>query len=146
NRCPAVAPMSVLDESSQERLKLDIKTLKNNDKKLASYPDFYSNLLTALKIMDKQRQTSFVADPQDVDSQLYDGFFGDKDRTAMSVVRAADKDEIASLDMEFEDPRLNALLPLYKARNYPKLLSDSERKEWEAFCKHRLLDGGDKSR
>jgi exodeoxyribonuclease-1 len=38
------------------------------------------------------------------------------------------------------------LLPLYQARNYPRSLSDEQRKDWEAFCQQRLQDGGPQSR
>lgn len=34
NRCPAVAPMGVLDDSSRERLKIDLDTIQTNLKKL----------------------------------------------------------------------------------------------------------------
>jgi exodeoxyribonuclease-1 len=37
------------------------------------------------------------------------------------------------------------LLPLYKARNFPKSLNEEEQEQWEEFRKLRLLGGGDKS-
>ncbi len=143
NRCPAVAPMGVLDKASQERVQIDIKVIENNRKKLAEMTDLRGKLLDALKIMDKQQQASFITDQQDVDGQLYDGFFGDQDRTAMSVVRAAEPGDIGSV--EFQDPRLKELLPLYKARNFMNDLTDEEREAWEAFRTQRLMSGGDKS-
>lgn len=142
NRCPAVAPRSVLLPEDEERIKLDQKTISENLNKLRSYKDFYDKLLAALKILDKQRQVGLVADEQEVDSQLYDGFIGDEDKTSMSVVRAAEPDEIASLDLGFKDERLNKLLPLYKARNFKDKLSSEERETWEAFRHLRLLGGG----
>ncbi len=145
NRCPAVAPLSVLDEASKERIAIDVSEIEANHKALNKYPQFYQNLLAALKIMDRQQQGSLVADEQQVDAQLYDGFFGDQDRTAMSVVRAADKTEIGSLDMTFSDERLTKLLPLYKARNFAGLLTTEEREAWEKFRTQRLLAGGSKS-
>lgn len=145
NRCPAVAPLGVLDKDSIKRLKLDMKAVERNRKNLAKHPDFYKNLLAALKLMDRQRQVGLVADEQEVDSQLYEGFFNDQDRTAMSVVRAAEVDEIGSLNIEFADQRLTQLLPLYKARNFPESLSAEEREAWETFRQRRLLGGGDKS-
>ncbi len=145
NRCPAVAPMNALKPEDYQRIQLDEKTITENLKKLRGHKDIYQKLLEAIKIMDKQRQTSFMADPQDVDSQLYDGFIGDQDKTAMSVVRAAGADEVGSLDMTFSDPRLNELLPLYKARNFPNILTTEERMEWERFRERKLLGGAEKS-
>ncbi len=145
NRCPAVAPIAVLDKSSQERLKIDLNKINDNHRKLVKYPDFYKNLLAAINIMDKQRQANLLTVAQEVDERLYDGFFNDGDRTAMSVVRAADSSEIGSLNMQFNDQRLNDLLPLYKARNYLAYLSQEEREAWEKHRSHALMDGGEKS-
>ncbi len=148
NRCPAVAPMAVLesDKASQKRIQIDLGRIEKNAKILQKYPKLITNLHAALKILDKQRQVGFIADDQEVDGQLYDGFFGDKDRTAMSVVRAADKNDVATLDLEFDDPRLTSLLPLYKARNFPGVLTTEEREAWEKHCAHALLDGGESSK
>lgn len=146
NRCPAVAPTSVLRPEDYERLSLDKEALNSNIRKLAEQRDLLGKLLEAIKIMDKQRQTTLVVSDQEVDEQLYDGFVGDQDKTAMSVVRAAGADEIGSLDMAFTDPRLNELLPLYKARNFRDVLSTEEREAWEEFRRRRLLQGEDKSR
>ena len=95
--------------------------------------------------MDKKRQATFITDVQDVDCQLYDGFFNEADKNAMSVIRAADKTEIGSIDMTFKDDRLNKLLPLYKARNYLKSISDEERAIWENYRYQKLMGGGAKS-
>jgi exodeoxyribonuclease-1 len=62
-------------------------------------------------------------------------------------VRAADPSELGNgLGLHFDDQRLTALLPLYKARNYPKHLTGDERTAWEKFCEHKLLSGGQHSR
>ncbi len=145
NRCPAVAPMGVLDNACRERLQIDLEIIQKHRIALASMKDLRSKLLKALAIMDKQRQATFIADQKDVDMQLYDGFVGDSDKTAMGVVRAAGNDETGSLSLEFKDDRLNKLFPLYKARNYPKLLTEEERTAWEKFRYHKLMDGGAKS-
>ncbi len=142
NRCPAVAPLSVLDEASIERIKLDMDAIKKHQAALKKMPDLHKKLLKALEIMDKQRQVAFLSDEQDVDNQLYDGFFGDEDKTAMAVVRAADEEAISSIDMTFKDDRLAKLFPLYKARNFPKTLTESEQVAWEKFKYRKLMSGG----
>ena len=145
NKCPAVAPLGVLTEENLERLKIDLEVIKVNRAKLSAQKDLRDKLLKALQILNEQRQVTFLSDEKDVDNQLYDGFFNDTDKTGMGVVRAAGKDEIASVHMEFKDPRLQTLLPLYKARNFPKSLSTDEREAWEKFRYHKLMDGGVKS-
>ena len=37
-------------------------------------------------------------------------------------------------------------MPLYKARNYPKSLSDDERRAWDEYCQLKLFSGGSESR
>jgi exodeoxyribonuclease-1 len=147
NRCPAVAPLNVLDQASQERLKLSPQVFQANRQKLAEVrDDLGSKIVDALKILDTQQQGRLLEDEIDVDARLYEGFFADADRTKMSVVRAADIDELKTLDLNFADGRLAALLPLYKARNFPKTLSDEERVIWEHFRERKLLSGGNESR
>lgn len=147
NRCPAVAPLSVLasDPASIERIKVSIEEVKKHYSKLKELPELRKKLLKALEIMDSHRQAALIADEFDVDTQLYDGFFPESDKTAMAVVRAAGNDEIGSLDLNFKDDRLTKLFPLYKARNYPSVLTEEERATWENFRYHKLIDGGLKS-
>lgn len=146
NRCPAVAPLGVLDESSRERLKIDLDVIQQNRKKLYADKGFYGRLLEALEIMNKEQQTRLVSSDIDVDAQLYDEFIPDSDKNMLRVIRAADPAELQDYVSKLRDKRLKALMPLYKARNFPKTLSDEERAEWEAYRQRRLLGGGENSR
>ncbi len=146
NRCPAVAPVAVLDAASQERIKLDQKTWQTNALKLAAAKDFAKNLLEAQAMMEKQRQTEFMSAEQNVDAQLYDGFLGDHDGNLQRVVRASEPDDLTKIIDDFHDKRLKALVPLYKARNYPAQLSSEEREQWDVFCSQKLFAGGNNSR
>lgn len=145
NRCPAVAPLSVLDEASAKRLELDMTVIKQNYKKLQT-SGLAEKVLAALEIMDKSQSAAYAQADQEVDARLYDGFFDNQDRTKMSMVRAADKDELAGLEVTFKDQRLHALLPLYKARNFPNILTDEERATWERYRERKLLGGKQSSR
>jgi exodeoxyribonuclease I len=142
NKCPAIAPLSVMDEASYQRLKLHPELVKNHLNKLEAASGFGDRLLEALDIMWPKRQPELVADSQKVDSQLYDGFVPDGDKDKLSVVRAAKPAELSSLDINFKDNRLKLLLPLYKARNFPKFLDDAEQKAWDDFRRQKLLDSG----
>ncbi len=146
NRCPAVAPLSVLDESSQKRLNIDLKSVEANQKLLESNSDFVKHLLEALKIMEKQTQTRFLTEEKEVDAQLYDDFVSDQDKRNMAKVISAPPNELGSLSDSFKDSRLKALLPLYKARNFPSSLTPEEKSRWEQFCFERLFAGEEKSR
>jgi len=138
NRCPAIAPLGVLDEASQKRLSVDMKTIETNRTKVLADKGFTTRLFKALGIMDKQQQTRLLGDVGDVDSQLYDGFFSDADRGVMQKVRTSAPEEISVNNFSFQDDRLKELLVLYKARNFPKKLSDEERATWETFRITRL--------
>lgn len=140
NRCPAVAPLSVLDQSSQERIQLTPRTARENLKKLAG-SDLDAKVLKALEAMNKQQQQRLLEHDQSVDEQLYDGFIGDGDKKEQQVVQAADAKVIKDLKPQFKDERLKLLYPLYKARNFPRVLSADERAQWEHFCSQRLLGG-----
>lgn len=146
NRCPAVAPLSVLDAASQRRIGIDMGVIETHRQQLAQVPAFSARAAEAFKQLEHEQQTQLVGNEQTVDGQLYDGFLNDNDQGKMDAVHKAAPDELQNSSFAFHDNRLQALLPLYKARNYPGALTDDERKEWEAFCKHRLFDGGQKSR
>ena len=146
NKCPAVAPLGVLDEKSQERLSIDREAIKKHWSLLQKMPNLEAKLCKAVDILDESFQTTLLANERQVDAQLYDGFFGNQDKQAMRVVRAADPAELGDLGLHFEDKRLDALLPLYKARNFPSFLTTEERAQWDEFCKSQLMNGGNHSR
>lgn len=145
NRCPAVAPYGVLTEENKTRLQINDAVITKNRAILKKAKDLRPRLLKALEIMDKYRQATFISDVKDVDTQLYDGFFNEDDKRKMGVVRAADKSDIHSLHIEFRDDRLNKLLPLYKARNFPGALTPEERDVWEKYRYNKLVGGAEKS-
>lgn len=146
NRCPAVAPLTVLDTASRERLQIDMITIEQNMVELSKMTDFPEKLLKAFEILDSHQQTEFLANPKTVDGQLYDGFIGNYDKTIEEDVRQSSPDVLNSFGTKLHDPRLQELLPLYKARNYPGELTHEERVAWEKYREEALLGGGDKSR
>ena len=146
NHCPAIAPMGVLDDASKARLSIDLKSIAANLKTLRSMGDFAERLCAADELLEKKQQITLVSTDKDVDSCMYDGFYGQADKNALRVVRAAEPHELGTLGLRFDDQRLGALLPLYKARNYPKSLTPEERETWEAFRARKLFDGGPQSK
>ncbi len=145
NRCPAVAPLGVLTAENQVRLQLDVGVIEKHSKGLKAQKQFCDNVLAAIDLLDIAQQARLLEVDTDVDGRLYDGFVGDADKTAMRAVRSADKSEIANLAMNFQDDRLQALLPLYKARNFYKYVSDEEKAAWEQFRETKLMSGKNNS-
>lgn len=145
NRCPAIAPMGNLDKETCKRLSINTEQMQHHKQIIDANPEFKTKLLEAVQQMETQQQTQWLRDETDVDGQLYDGFYDDHDCKLLSVVRAADPSELASLKDDLHDSRLQALLPLYKARNYPTKLDSDERAAWDEFCKQRLIGAGAQS-
>lgn len=139
NRCPAVAPLGVLDDKSQKRLQIDLQAVEKHRKVLREHPDFVKNILRALEIMNKKQQATLLENELAVDARLYDGFFDDGDRKLFTKVQQTNPKEFGNIADEFKDERLKALWPLYKARNFPKFLTDTERITWESYRSQKLL-------
>lgn len=146
NRCPAVAPLGVLDTASQARIQIDLDVIKKHLHVLREHPEFTKAVLKALAILDDEQAARQVATKLPVDARLYDGFVRDADKTVMSAIRAAEPRDLNDLQDSLHDSRLKELLPLYKARNFPAALTDEERAAWEVHRYHYLIDGGTKSR
>lgn len=132
NKCPAVAPMGVLDEETQKRLEITLDEIQHNVAVLAAHPEFGEALRTAYEMREPYESGS------DVESQLYNGFGNKKDVPRMEAVRNANPEELADFHPDFIDERLPQLLVRYKARNYPQSLSDDERTAWEAYRTQKL--------
>lgn len=145
NRCPAVAPLSVLDETSQERLQISLQQVQEHFTALKN-SGLAAKVLAALDRLEEGQAARTARQPLPVDARLYDGFLSDSDKNAIRAVRVADPTELSKDSFTFTDKRLSELLPIYKARNFSDSLSGEERAEWEKFRRRRLLDGGQNSR
>lgn len=131
NKCPAVAPLGVLDAEAQNRIKIDLTAVTQNLNRLR-------RLDIAGKLSEVFARDGDYPKSDDVDAQLYNGFVDNTDKTKMSAVRAAGPNELADFDPRFSDERLSQLLLRYKARNYPNTLSEMERLQWEDYRTARI--------
>ena len=133
NRCPAVAPLGVLEQGDGwKKVGLDSATVTKHMNILLTHPDFAERLRS---LSERKHEYPASTDPE---AQLYDGFLNDRDRLRVETVRNATEQELADFQPEFIDERLEPLLLHYKARNYPKTLSESEVKAWEDWRSARL--------
>lgn len=130
NRCPAVAPLSVFDEDSQKRLKLSLKNIEEHQK-LLIHSDLATALSQAVQKLDMQRQTRLLETEHDVDASLYDAFINNHDKKLLEKAHQSEPENLSAEQLNFQDNRLKVLLPLFKARNFPKSLSNSEQKDWQ---------------
>lgn len=147
NHCPAVAPMGVLDEATRKRLTIDLDEIQKNLASLKKHPELAEHLLEAVRQMDEAREKSNARQVVgDAETRIYDGFLAAGDKQVERAIRGAKPDELSNFADKLHDERLKEILPRYKARNYADSLSDEERRAWEAYCRHALMDGGPRGR
>ncbi|MDR1033088.1 MAG: exodeoxyribonuclease I [Candidatus Nomurabacteria bacterium] len=128
NRCPAVAPVSVLAQGDGwAKIGLAAETVAENKRKLLAAPDFAERVR---EVFEARPEFLSGSDPE---SKLYDSFVGDRDKARVEVVRNAKEGELADFHPDFADERLPELLLHFKARNYPKTLSADEAESWERW-------------
>lgn len=128
NRCPAVAPVGVLqNHDGWKKIDLTKETVDTNLKKLLARPEFAENIRG---VFEAKADFKKLPDPE---AQLYDGFVGDRDKLRVETVRNATTDQLADFHPEFQDERLPELLLHYKARSFPRSLSEDERTAWEEW-------------
>lgn len=133
NRCPAVAPLGVLEQADGwQKVGLDRGVVESNMKKVLSSPSFIENVRSAFESREEFKKSP------DAEAQLYDGFTEGKDKVRIQAVRSASLDELADFQPDFNDERLSSLLLRYKARSFPGSLSESEALAWEEWRAKRI--------
>lgn len=132
NKCPAVAPLGVLDALSQERLHLSLETVEKHMKLLVGSTVFGEAVRTAFEMREPYEPST------DVEGQLYDGFMPDADKPRCAAVRAADRHNLADFHPDFSDKRLSELLLRYKGRWFADSLAEDERVAWELYRAAKL--------
>ncbi|MDO5481127.1 MAG: exodeoxyribonuclease I [Candidatus Saccharibacteria bacterium] len=153
NKCPAVAPLGVLEEKTEcetyqvigedetvksgdslttgwEKIGLTKEMVEKNLKILQSHPEFVNTI--------KNRPKKTYDSPTEIEGALYDGFLSDRDQTICEAVRNAGADKLTNFHPKFADKRLPELLIHYKAKNYPDSLTDSEKEDYKKYRFARL--------
>ena len=134
NKCPVVAPLSVLRPVDQQRLELDMALYQARALRLSDAQKMWHDKVLAIYASED------FSPSQDPEQQLYDGFIGDRDRRLCEQVRTADPVQLAQQQWPFDDERLPELLFRYRARNFPDTLNFEEQERWRIFCQQRLSD------
>jgi exodeoxyribonuclease I len=133
NKCPVVAPLSVLDsEDGWKKIDLSKKQVNENLKTLLEAPDFAEKMRS-----DYENRPEF---PPSIEPEvaIYDGFLNNADRIKVAAVRNAEPNKLADFHPDFIDTRLPDLLLHYKGRNYPQTLSEKEVEDYAKYRQDRL--------
>jgi exodeoxyribonuclease-1 len=136
NKCPVLAPMSVLRVEDAKRLGIDFEIcLKNSELLAQSFaPIFTAKISAVFNSTYENSQT-----PIDVDLALYSGgFFSAVDKKAMTQIRKTAPEKLATLSFHYDDVRLLEMQFRYRARNYPNTLTAVEWEKWRTFCVEKL--------
>ena len=132
NKCPVLAQANTLRPEDAERLGIDRQHCLANLKLLRDTPQV------------REKVVALFADappfpPSDnVDAQLYDGFFSDADRAGMRIILQTPPQNLPALDITFADKRIEKLLFNYRARNFPGTLDEAEQQRWLQYRRDRF--------
>lgn len=133
NKCPAVAPLAVLDEADGwGKIQLSKEQVENNLQVLVRHPEFAEQMRTKNEAL---RDFPPAIEPEQA---LYDGFLDETDRVKVAAVRNAEPMKLADFHPDFHDPRLSELLLHYKGRNYPETLDENEMLKWKEYRRRRI--------
>jgi exodeoxyribonuclease-1 len=126
NRCPAIAPVSVLAKN-WGIIGLGKEEVAKNKQLLLQNPDF------AERIREVFEATPPYESAKTPETALYDSFLNDRDRQTCAAIRNAPEKTLSDFTPEFIDERLPELLIHFKARNFPNSLNANEAKKWQAY-------------
>lgn len=135
NRCPMLAPLSVLSNERAIELGVDLKLCMQRAQAVREAASVWQPKLAELYIGDSILES--VSDPE---QKLYSGFLGSADRRLCDQIRRGAPNSLISSQYAFEDARLPELLFRYRARNLPDSLTKAEHQRWLQFCQARLSD------
>lgn len=124
NRCPFLAPLSVIRPEDAARLQFDAEAGERRRRLLSR--SGLGEKISRIYETDAPAQTA------DVEAALYDGFINDEDRGRCAKLQGA----LARhqwLDLTYRDARLTQLAARLKARNFPQHLTAGERMDWSAW-------------
>lgn len=134
NKCPMVAPVAMVTPDVADRINIDLALVRRH------YDELKVDQTVWMKARDVFARSDFVA-KTDPDAMLYSGgFFSDTDKAVMRQVVDATPEKLKSARFAFADPRLAEMLFRYKARNFPEILNDDERAQWQEYRFCRLTD------
>ncbi|MGZ8190564.1 MAG: exodeoxyribonuclease I [Methylococcaceae bacterium] len=136
NKCPVLAPLSVISPKDEIRLEIDLALCYANIEKIKTAKGLTAKLAAVF-----DSNSDYLVKDLDPDLAIYSGgFFSDTDKQMMFRIRNSSPEQLAKTKFNFNDARLPEMLFRYRARNYPNTLNPDEMQKWKEFCAHRLTD------
>jgi len=132
NKCPVLAPISVIKPEDAQRLNIDIDVCNKNIEQIKAASGLPEKLAAVFS------DTHLGSSDLDPDLAIYSGgFFSDTDKQKMAKIRVMSPEQLTN-SIHFQDTRLPEMLFRYRARNFPESLSADEQQRWKQFCITRL--------
>lgn len=135
NKCPALAPSTVLREQDIERLNLNMHTIEQRRLFVLKHQ---KELQQKIKAVLASHEFTESSDP---DLMLYSGGFfnqGDKQKMQSLITMNAQQLSDAQHNLNFQDARIAEMLFRYRARNFHDSLSEEENLTWKLYCQKKL--------
>ena len=132
NKCPILAPAKTLLSENAARLGIDRQQCLDNLAKLRQSLDIREKVI---EIFSEEREF----EPSDnVETELYNGFFSNADKNNMAILRDLPPEKLAEHGLAFEDKRIPELLFHYRARHFYKTLNRAEQIKWQKYRQRKL--------
>lgn len=133
NKCPVLAPVSVIRPVDVQRLEIDLALCDVNINKIRGAVGLAEKLAAVFS------GHVYVEQDSDPDLEIYSGgFFSGNDKNQMTRIRGMSPELLAKSLFKFTDSRLPEMLFRYRARNYPETLDADELQRWNCFCVERI--------
>jgi exodeoxyribonuclease-1 len=127
--------LKTMDDETAERLSINVSQNQHHRDALLKHID---SLEQKTRQVFNQQDFPAVTDP---DAQLYSGgFFSNSDYNRMQRIQQSTPEELASLELNFDDDRIPEMLFRYRARNFPETLSSDEQQQWDEYRKQKFSD------
>ena len=135
NKCPFIAPMSVMNSDCERRLGFTRKQVEEKAEKIRREHRYLFNLTEALSAKKDYESES------DADYTIYDSFLSEGNKEKLKEIeRLSPAEKLKAGEYNFEDEKYHKLLWRMVARNWPESLSEKERLQWKNFCASRLIN------
>lgn len=134
NKCPILAPVSVLDEDSYSRLHISKAVCQQHFEQLMKAE---KDIIAKLTII-YGKEPIYETPSNDPDRQIYSGgFFSDNDRDQFTRLHKAKIADLPTFTLTTKDPRVPEMFFRWKGRNYNDALSPTDKNRWASFCQEQ---------
>ena len=142
NRCPMLAPLSALKDVDTARIKLDVALCLQHAAQIKAKLAQIQQKVRAVYALEAPFPTvALQTDWPRQNPALYDGFAPPKDRAQLKALLQNPPNHWPVPSPEFIDPRIKALVQLYRARHFPETLTPAEHSLWRSMRSAKLEFG-----